>query len=57
MHRSETLRWLGPWRYQLSGALTLLQGKAYSVRVSYVPAPSLRCHSSWTHSSLQYTSS
>ena len=43
MHRSETLRMLGPLRYQVAGALTLLQGRAYSVRATYVPAPSLRC--------------
>ena len=42
MHRSETLRMLGPLRYQLAGALTLLQGKTYSIRLSYLPAPDVR---------------
>lgn len=43
MHRSETMRALGPLRYQLSGALTLLQGRSYHIKVSYLPAPPLRC--------------
>ena len=40
MKDSERLRWMGPARYNLAGAITLLQGKVYTVRVSYLPAAS-----------------
>lgn len=38
MRESEGLRWLGPLRYDLVGARTLLRGKTYRARVKYLPA-------------------
>lgn len=38
MKDSEKLRWMGPARYNIAGAITLLQGKAYTARVSWLPA-------------------
>lgn len=37
MRRSERLRWLGPLRYTLAGAVTFLQGRSYSARIFYSP--------------------
>ncbi|CAL5222892.1 g5321 [Coccomyxa viridis] len=39
MRTSERLRFLGPARYGLAGAWTLLRGAAYDAEVSYLPAP------------------
>lgn len=39
MRQSERLRWLGPLRYTLAGAIVYLQGKTYSAHISCVPAP------------------
>lgn len=36
---SERLRWLGPVRYALAGAITFLRGRSYTARISFVPAP------------------
>ena len=41
MHRSEAMRALGPARYSLAGAVTLLRGRSYNVKISYIPAPDL----------------
>lgn len=38
MKDSERLRWMGPARYNIAGAITLFQGKVYSARVSWLPA-------------------
>ena len=43
MALSERLRWLGPARYGLAGALTLLRGRAYGAAVSLLPAEPARC--------------
>lgn len=40
MKDSEKLRWMGPARYNISGAITLLQGRRYTARVSWLPAAS-----------------
>ncbi len=39
MKDSEKLRWMGPARYNIQGAITLFRGKAYKARVSWLPAP------------------
>ena len=39
MARSERFRFLGSARYTLSGAFTLLRGRSYCARTTYVPAP------------------
>ncbi len=36
MAHSEQLRWLGPRRYDISGALTFLKNKSYEGRISFV---------------------
>ena len=41
MAQSETLRWMGPTRYNLAGAFVLFRGRAYNASVSYLPAPGL----------------
>jgi ceramide kinase len=41
MRQSERLRWLGPLRYTLAGAIVFLQGRSYSAHISCVPAPHL----------------
>ena len=38
MRRSERIRWVGPLRYALAGAVTFLRGRSYAVHISYVPA-------------------
>ncbi len=38
MRRSEGLRWLGPVRYSLAGAVTFLQARSYVTRIFYLPA-------------------
>ena len=43
MALSERMRWLGPARYGLAGALTLLRGRAYGAAVSLLPAAPPRC--------------
>ena len=43
MALSERMRWLGPARYGLAGALTLLRGRAYGASVSLLPAAPARC--------------
>lgn len=43
MALSERMRWLGPARYGLAGALTLLRGRAYGAAVSLLPAAPARC--------------
>ncbi|KAK9833420.1 hypothetical protein WJX81_003514 [Elliptochloris bilobata] len=42
MALSERMRWLGPGRYGLAGALTLLRGRAYGAAVSLLPAEPAR---------------
>ncbi|DBA70237.1 TPA: hypothetical protein ACH3X2_012144 [Trebouxia sp. C0005] len=39
MKDSEKLRWMGPARYNIQGAITLFRGKAYTARISWLPAP------------------
>lgn len=39
MKDSEKLRWMGPARYNIQGAITLFRGRAYTARVSWLPAP------------------
>lgn len=39
MKDSEKLRWMGPARYNVQGAITLFRGRSYSARVSWLPAP------------------
>ena len=39
MKDSEKLRWMGPARYNIQGAITLLRGRSYAARVSWLPAP------------------
>ena len=39
MKDSEKLRWMGPARYNIQGAITLFRGRSYSARVSWLPAP------------------
>lgn len=39
MKDSEKLRWMGPARYNIQGAITLFRGKSYAARVSWLPAP------------------
>lgn len=41
MAQSETLRWMGPTRYNIAGAFVLFRGRAYNASVSYLPAPAL----------------
>ena len=41
MAQSETLRWMGPTRYNIAGAFVLFRGRAYHASVSYLPAPAL----------------
>ena len=43
MALSERMRWLGPARYGLAGALTLLRGAAYGASVSLLTAAPARC--------------
>ena len=43
MALSERMRWLGPARYGLAGAATLLRGRAYGAAVSLLPAAPARC--------------
>ena len=38
MKDSEKLRWMGPARYNIQGAITLFRGKAYKARVSWLAA-------------------
>ena len=38
MRQSERLRWLGPLRYALSGAIVLLRGRSYRMHIAYAPA-------------------
>ncbi|KAK9812251.1 hypothetical protein WJX73_007417 [Symbiochloris irregularis] len=38
MHTSERLRWMGPGRYNIAGALTLAMGRSYNAKVSFLPA-------------------
>jgi ceramide kinase len=39
MRESERLRWMGPSRYNLAGALQLLKNKSYRVRIQYLSSP------------------
>ena len=43
MHCSESLRWMGPSRYNLAGAITLFQGRSYHAKVLFLPADTQRC--------------
>ena len=42
MRHSEKLRWMGPARYNIAGAYTLLRGKAYDARIEYRPVSDVR---------------
>ena len=45
MQRSEDMRWLGPSRYNLAGALVLFQNRSYEAKVSWLAAAQRRvCH-------------
>lgn len=39
MKDSEKLRWMGPARYNIQGAITLFRGRSYAAHVSWLPAP------------------
>jgi ceramide kinase len=39
MAASEGLRWAGPGRYNLAGALSLLRNKSYRVKIEYLSSP------------------
>jgi ceramide kinase len=36
MRQSESLRWMGPSRYNVAGALTLARNSSYRLRISYL---------------------
>jgi hypothetical protein len=38
MRLSESMRWLGPARYNYAGAVVMAKGKSYKAHVSYLPA-------------------
>ena len=42
MRHSEKLRWMGPGRYNIAGAYTLLRGAAYDARIEYRPVTDVR---------------
>jgi len=42
MEASETLRWMGPMRYDVVGAKMLALNKSYSTTIEYLPAPEVR---------------
>ena len=42
MQRSEGMRWMGPSRYNLAGAVALFQGRSYQATVRFLPAPTDR---------------
>ena len=42
MHTSESLRWMGPERYNVAGAFTLALGRSYQAKVAFLPANGAR---------------
>jgi len=43
MAASETLRWMGPVRYDIVGAKMLALNKSYNTTIEYLPAPEVCC--------------